>query len=249
MLFPGASLVGVASLLTNMAVATVYGQDKHWAAKLKAGKTSFDGSPGWHQALQELIDMNGAGCFQSGFTGTSTASVIALFAQGQGLMSVGLSSGKASVEAANPQFSFSHHPFPGGTAPNQTTSFLNINPAVSVNAHSDARSQAAAQTFVDFIARPKQNALFTQTTGSLSQYEFLEGNVPDHMAGDASVLAQHTYVVNPSQSWWNANVLLALQKRYRPDHGAALDRRRPERDGRCLEAGAREGSERVCDPY
>ena len=39
---------------------------------------------------------------------------------------------------------------------------------MSVNAHSSAENQAAAQTFVDFIARPQQNALFTKATGGLT---------------------------------------------------------------------------------
>ena len=62
---------GVEYLITDLAVATVYGKDKHWAGELRAGKVTFDGTPGWHQALQEFIDMNNAGCFQPGATGTT----------------------------------------------------------------------------------------------------------------------------------------------------------------------------------
>ena len=32
------------------------------------------------------------------------------------------------------------------------------------------------------------------------------------MSDDASVLKDHEYVMNPAQTWWNANVLLALQQ-------------------------------------
>jgi raffinose/stachyose/melibiose transport system substrate-binding protein len=209
----GASGAFVAGLITVMAVATVYGQDKQWAAALKAGKVTFDGSPGWHQALQQFIDMNSAGCFQPGFTGVPSGTVAAgQFAQGQGLVYPNTSNNKAVLDAASPQFSYSFHPFPGGTSANQATTFLSINAAVGINAHSGAQNQAAAQTFVDFIARPKQNALFARVQGSLTQYEFLKGQIPDFMPDFATVFEERDYVMNPPQSWWNPNVLLTLQQ-------------------------------------
>src|SRR5579871_709221 len=61
LLFGGGSAINVANLIVELAVATVYGKDAQWAGDLKAGKVSFDGTPGWHQALQEFIDMNSAG--------------------------------------------------------------------------------------------------------------------------------------------------------------------------------------------
>src|SRR5262249_12699701 len=85
--FAGQSKTRVAELILGLAVATVYGKDPHWAGKLRAGKVTFDGSRGWHQALQHLIDMNDAGCFQPGALGVPSGSASAgLFAQGEGLM-------------------------------------------------------------------------------------------------------------------------------------------------------------------
>ena len=42
--------------MTDLAVATVYGKDKHWPRELRAGTASFEGTSGWHQALQEFGD-------------------------------------------------------------------------------------------------------------------------------------------------------------------------------------------------
>jgi raffinose/stachyose/melibiose transport system substrate-binding protein len=210
----GGSMAAVSTLIADLAVATVYGKDKHWAGELRAGKVTFDGTPGWHQALQEVIDMNNAGCFQPGVTGTIPASANAQFAQGQGLMFATPTSEKAPIDAGNPQFTYSHHPFPGGTDPNQTRTFLSLggsSSSVGVNAHSSAQNQAAAQTFIDFIARPYQNALYAHTLGGLTQYEFLKGQIPAFMSDFATVFKQHRYVINPIVSWWNAKVLLALQ--------------------------------------
>lgn len=207
---PGAGTTSVQNLIVDLAVATLYGQDKQWAAKLKAGSVTFDGTPGWHEALQEFVQMNNAGCFEPGATGTTLQSVEAQFTQGQGLMLPSLSSNQGAIDAGNPKFTYSFYPFPGGTDANQTRTYLSLNTAVSVNAHSTAKSKAAAQTFVDFIARPKQNALFAQTTGGLTQYEFLKGQIPVFMSDYATVFKAREYVTNPSLSWWNANVTLAL---------------------------------------
>ncbi len=210
-LFAGGTAANTAALVTDLAVATLYAQDKQWTGELKAGKATFAGTPGWQQALQEFIDMNNAGCFQPGATGTSGASAEAEFAQGQGLMFVDFSTSMGSIVMNSPQFTYTFHPFPGGTDQNKTSTFLNFNLSVSVNAHSSPQNQAAAQTFIDFIARPKQNALYAQTTGGLTQYEFLKGQIPPFMSSFATVFAEHDYLVDPRASWWNANVLLTLE--------------------------------------
>jgi raffinose/stachyose/melibiose transport system substrate-binding protein len=201
----------ISRLVQGLAVAPVYGTDKEWTAELKAGKVSFDGTPGWHQALQELVDMYNAGCFELGFVGTTTASAAVRFAQGQALMFATTTSQKGLIDAGNPQFTYSSHPFPGATAPNQTTTFLNLNFSLSVNAHSSAQSQAAAETFVGFLARPKQTALYAQIGGGLTQYEFLKQEIPAFMSDFAPVFNEHQYVIIPEETWWNAGVLLALQ--------------------------------------
>ena len=122
------------------------------------------------------------------------------------------SSQKGIIDASEPQFTYSFHPFPGGTAANKTASFLNLNFSTSVNAHSSIQNQAAAQTFVDFLARPKQTALYAQIEGGLTPYELLKGQIPSFMSTLASDFKAHEYVVIPEQSWWNANVSQALQQ-------------------------------------
>ena len=211
-ILPGADSTSVKTLLTDLAVATVYGKDKQWAGEQRAGTVTFDGSSGWHQALQEFIDMNNTGCFQPGAAGTSATSAYALFAQGQGLMVSTTTDQKGLIDAAGPQFTYTAHPFPGGTGPNQTTTYLHTGLSLGVNAHSSAQAQAAAQTFIDFIARPKQNALYAQTVGGLTQYEFLKSQIPHFMSDFATVFKEHEYANQPTQAWWNANISLAFQQ-------------------------------------
>jgi raffinose/stachyose/melibiose transport system substrate-binding protein len=198
----GASPSTVSLTILGLAIPLVFGQGTHWTAALKAGTVSFDGTEGWRQALQELVDMNNAGCFEPGAAGTFASD--ALFAQGQGLMTEGVSSHKGVIDAAGPEFPYTFHPFPATTAPGQPQTYLHLGPALGVNAHSSAQNQAAAQTFVDFIARPAQDALFARITGGLTQFEFLKGQIPAFMSDFATIFKDHQYVVQPD--FGNANV-------------------------------------------
>jgi raffinose/stachyose/melibiose transport system substrate-binding protein len=205
-LIDGGDLGGVDAWETLSLVAPMYANDPHFTAEQKTGKTSFDGSPGWHQALQEIIQMNDAGCFEPGITGTSSVGARADFALGQGLMLPAISAMKAAIDVSNPPFSYSFRPFPNGSNSSKPETILNLSPSLSVNAHSDAQHQAAAQTFIDFLARPKQNALYAQIQGGLTQYGFLKGEIPSFMSSFGTVFKEHEYILNPSQNWWNASV-------------------------------------------
>jgi raffinose/stachyose/melibiose transport system substrate-binding protein len=204
----GGTKQNLTDLVDGLAVANVYGNDPHWNAQRKAGTVTFAGTPGWHTALQEIVDMYSAGCFEPGFLDVNPG---AEFAQGQGLMFSTDSNQKVAIDSASPQFHYSFWPFPGGASPGQTTTTLHLNGSLSVNAHSSAQNQAAAQAFIDFVARPKENALVAQTLGGLTQYEFLKQQLPSFMTALAPVFKQHAYVVDPTQSWWNADVLLTLE--------------------------------------
>jgi len=211
LVFPGGSPPDVAAVVLGLAVATVYGRDKHWASEQRRGTKTFGGSPGWHEAFQELVDMNGAGCFQPGATGTTRLAAFAQFAQGQALMVSALTASKGTIDAAGARFRYSHHPFPAaGADPHQIITLVNPGDSVGVNAHSSAQNQAAAQRFVDFIAQTQEDALYAETTGYVTQAQFLKRSFPPFMRDDSSELARSGYVLNPGYFWWNPNVVLAF---------------------------------------
>jgi raffinose/stachyose/melibiose transport system substrate-binding protein len=197
--------MAVAFLILGLAVATLYGHDKDWNSQLRAGTVSFDGTPGWHQALQEFIDMYNNACFQPGFTGDAVPTE---FAQGQALMNPVTSSLKPIDPAP---FSYSFYPFPGGTSPSQTRTFVNPMLGLSINAHASPQAQAAAQTFINFIAQPRQDALYAKTHGALTPFELLKGQVQPFMSPLAAPLKGHEWVLDPFVTWWNPNVLLTLE--------------------------------------
>jgi raffinose/stachyose/melibiose transport system substrate-binding protein len=199
----GASQTTVGFTILGLATPLVFGQGTHWTAALRGGTVSFDGTAGWRQALQEFVDMSNAGCFEPGAAGANGE---ALFAQGQGLMNEGSSSHKGAIDTFLPQFSYTFHPFPATTAPGQPLAFLELNPALGVNAHSSAQNQAAAQTFVDFVARPKQDALYARITGGLTQDEFLKGQIPAFTSDFGTIFKDHEYVVQPLLALGNPKV-------------------------------------------
>src|SRR5262249_52890546 len=83
---------------------------------------------------------------------------------------------------------------------------------LGINAHSPAANQAAARAFVDFVARPKQDALYAELTGGLTQYELLEDQLPQFMAPFEPVITGHRYVFAPQAAWWNPDTAQVLSQ-------------------------------------
>jgi raffinose/stachyose/melibiose transport system substrate-binding protein len=210
-ILPGTSKVDVTSLLTGMAVPLVYAKDKKFLSKQRAGKMTFAASAGWRKTLQEFVEMNSTGCFQQGAPGTSQNAAIARFQHGDGLMYPAITNMKGLIEGPTPQFSISHHLFPGGTKASETRTYLHLSLSPAVNVHASAEKQKAAQTFVDFFARPKQNALFAQIQGGMTQDQFRKRQVPPFMSSEASAVKNGAYVISPVETWWNAGVVDDMQ--------------------------------------
>src|SRR3954447_5116377 len=60
-------------MTVEIASSTVYGPDADWNKKRADKKTTFAKTKGWQQALQAVVDMNKAGCFQGGAAGAGFA--------------------------------------------------------------------------------------------------------------------------------------------------------------------------------
>jgi raffinose/stachyose/melibiose transport system substrate-binding protein len=198
-------------LIADIALTTVYAKDKRWTQKLRAGTVTFEGTSGWHEALQEIVDMNDAGCFQTGPAATTGPSGDAMFAQGQVLTYAMVTAHKGAIDASKPQFAYSQSPFPTArTDRRQTVAELHFPLGVSVNAHSSAPNQAAAQTFVDFLARADQDALFARIAGGLSEAQLRAGSFPGYLSNFVPLYKKGRYGINPIETWWNAAVGDAL---------------------------------------
>jgi len=197
-------------LIADIALTTVYANDKQWGKALRAGTVTFDGTPGWHQALQEIVDMNNDQCFQQGPAATTGPAGDALFAQGQTVTYAMNTSHKGAIDASDPQFAYSQSPFPTANDPSKTVVELHFPTGFSVNAHSSAQNRLAAQAFIDFIARPDQDGLFAHIAGGLSESQLRSGQFPAFLSGFLPLYRDGRYQINPIETWWNASVGNAL---------------------------------------
>jgi raffinose/stachyose/melibiose transport system substrate-binding protein len=194
----------------DIAIATVYAKDPNWEKEREAGKVTFNGTPGWHQAFQRFQEMNSAGCFQAGAAGTTNNSALQMFALGQGLMWFGITGQKAAIDASNPQFTYTFGPAPVADSTNVARDFYNPDVSFGVNAHAPQAEQQAAQQFIDFVARPKQQSLAMHILGDITQYEWLHSQLPDWMAPFKQALPLTTQPP-PLITWWNADVGTVLR--------------------------------------
>jgi len=197
-------------LVADIALTTVYAKDKTWGRKLREGKATFEGAPGWHQALAEIVRMNQAGCFQPGPAATTGPAGDSMFAQGQTLAYSMTTAHKGAIDAAKPAFTYTQRPFPAAERSAQNVVLLQLAPALSVNAHASKQSQAAAQQFVDFLARPAEGAVFARISGGLSEAQLRAAKFPGYLSSFLPLYTQGRYGINPIETWWNAAVGNAL---------------------------------------
>jgi len=207
-LLPGSSGSPVSTLIMQLATTTEYAQDPNFNSEMEDGKVTFAGSAGWQEALQEFIDMNSAGCFPAGSAGNNTTNVYNQFANGQGLMFSANSPLISTIHSLNPSLDFSFVPFPNGRTVADDRTMEYGATSFAINAKSSQTS--AAETFIDFFARPDQNRFWANTQGLMSQYDYQKGIVPSTLSAFATQIKGNKAIVAPVIKWWNPNVSTAI---------------------------------------
>jgi raffinose/stachyose/melibiose transport system substrate-binding protein len=207
-LLAGGTPADITALITGMASSTVFANDPKWISKRKQNAVTFAGTPGWRQALQQVIDMNTAGCFQPGAAGMTTPNHYAMFASGQGLMLGGISSQFPAIDVFGTNVNYSVSRYPATTRARDLRVTVGAGDSFAINSKSHVKE--AALTFVNFLARPKQNALWASVNGWITQDDLLKGRVPSRLSNLAPMLENGTTVLNPGAYYWNADVGQAL---------------------------------------
>jgi len=155
--------------ITAMALSAndVYARDPTWDAKRAAGKVTFQGTPGWHKALQRIIDMKNAGCYADGAAARSTPASQQDWGAGHIAGYAGPGNAIAGLTAVAPQYPAKMFPFPADKA-SDTHVVLAYGNALGVNAHSAPDVRKASLTFIDFIEREGQDRLLANKQGNPS---------------------------------------------------------------------------------
>jgi raffinose/stachyose/melibiose transport system substrate-binding protein len=188
----------------------VYAVDPQWDAKRAAHKVSFSTSPLWRKALQSVVDMKNASCFQPGATGTSRAQQYAMFAQGQAVMSIVSAGEVANVKVINPNIKLAWMNLPGETA---KTSVLVAPFSLTLGASATTSHPKEAQTFINFMAREQQSTLFAKVATSIAPLDAKKKILPPEMKGLLPYFASGRIVDRHDFQWPNTRV---YQEGYQP---------------------------------
>jgi raffinose/stachyose/melibiose transport system substrate-binding protein len=157
----------------------VYGPVPKWNQLRAAGKVSFATSPQWQKAVGRWITMNNAGCFSPDAANPSGVIGPQQFAAGQALTLGSVTSSVPSLLAINPNLHIGFYPFPADTAAKTVVSLNAVFP-LAVNAASPQKP--AAMQFIDFLARPNENALYAKIINSISALQLKVHYVPSYLA-------------------------------------------------------------------
>jgi raffinose/stachyose/melibiose transport system substrate-binding protein len=153
--------------LVGVAVSNwVYSKDPDWLEKRAAGQVSFASSPSFRTALQRVVDMKEADCFQKGADATAPGAMYALVANGEAVTVV--TGSATSITTANPEAELQYIAFPGDTAASALV------PGTSVNAISvmeSSRNKEAAMKFVDFLAQELHSKQWAKVSGNIAPYD------------------------------------------------------------------------------
>jgi raffinose/stachyose/melibiose transport system substrate-binding protein len=186
----------------------VDGPDPSWIDQRNEDKVTFADSKGWRTALQRVVDLKDAGCFDKGVAGTSRESATAAFASGKALMYPIIQPQLATVLAANPSFQWTVAPLPGD-GPDTTFLSTQVDPLVGINAKT--KNKPLADAFMDFVATPEESRAYNEAQHTVSPADFTAGELPDFMAPLAEYFKPGGHnVVGEPNDWKSASTNTTL---------------------------------------
>lgn len=158
----GSTALNTGILALELATSTVYGPDPNWNAQRAAGKVTFADTPGWAVALNAIVQMYKAGCFQPGAQSAGYDALTNGSARGQ-LFGFFAPSGAAhdiSV-ASGGHVNLVALPFP---APSGTT-YASVSSDVSVAGNAHTTSPKLVASFLAFLASPAGQKILSAGSG------------------------------------------------------------------------------------
>ena len=197
---------GQAAVILPLEIAanTVYANNPNWNAQRAAGQTTFAGTAGWEQALQDVVQMNKLGCFQPGAAGTSVPAAFQLVGSGQALMFVGPVDALGAIAPLAHGSTFAAFPLPGAT-PASTRAMITYSDALAVS--SSSSNKAAAIKFVNFVASAEEASLLAKMTGTVSLSEAQSGSLPAPLSAFAPFYKANRVVSYAPDGWTSGGPL------------------------------------------
>lgn len=204
----GAAAPNTGMLGMGLAAAPVYGEDPDWNEKRAAGEVTFADS-GWVTALENVVAMNDAGCFQDGAAGSGFDAITNGVVGGTALTGVVPGSAASSMNAAREGLGATAQAFPAPTG-NTTTLYASANYAWALHSKASDGAKASVQKFFAWLAEPEQAVQFAELYGMVPIVGADEGNLLEPYQPIAEFIMSGAYVGLPNAMWPNAGVYDAL---------------------------------------
>ncbi len=187
----------------------VYAENPQWDQDRTDKKTTFAGTSGWKDALQEIIDMKDKGCFQAGVEGGGFDAITNGMAQGTSVASFIPAPSVAQLASAAADQTFNVQAFPPVSSSDKPFGFASVNYALSIT--KNAKNAAAAQAFLDWLAQPENSKKFADVDGGLPVSGVADLDLSSTpYAPVADILNNGDYSGLPNSNWSNPGVYDAL---------------------------------------
>lgn len=205
---PGSAPGGAGLFLLEIAASSVYSQEPDWNQKRADNKTTFAGTQGWKDALQQIIDMNKAKCFQPGAEGGTFDQLAPLISSGNALMVPAPANQLSNLQKAATGQTISVTTIPGKSE-DKTRLFASPSDALAINAAT--KNKDAAIEFLKYWTDTQVATEFADGRGDAPISIVTTGEVPEKLAPIAPLLKdQKKYLPLANLSWPNAEVYTAL---------------------------------------
>ena len=149
-------------MTVELASSTVYGPDPEWDKKRTENKTTFAKTEGWHQALQAVVDMNKAGCFQDGAAGAGFADLTNASSSGKAFGFFAPSgAAKSIMDAAGGHVTLVALGAPSPADKN----YLTISSDIGLAGNAKTKSPKLVEDFIKFSVSPEEAKKFADGPG------------------------------------------------------------------------------------
>jgi raffinose/stachyose/melibiose transport system substrate-binding protein len=195
-------------LAAQLATSTVYGPNPNWNQDRTDGKTTFADTPGWQQALQSVVDLNNAGCFQDGAAGagfdaltngSSTGQFFGFFAPSGATKDIMDAAGGAVTLVAL-----------GMPAPQGTESLLTVSANQGLAGNAKTQSPKLVADFLKFSVSPEPAKAFAASQGSIPVGKINAADLLPQYKPVADQLVAEEYRPFAVDGWPNGQVYDAL---------------------------------------
>jgi raffinose/stachyose/melibiose transport system substrate-binding protein len=195
-------------MTVELASSTVYGPDPDWDKKRTDGKTTFAKTEGWKQALQAVVDMNKAGCFQDGAAGAGFADLTNAASSGKAFGFFAPSgAAKSIMDAAGGHVTLVAMGAPSPAKKN----YLTISSDIGLAGNAKTKSPKLVEDFIKFSVSPDEAKKFADAQGTIPiGGDINAADLLPQYKPVADQLSKKDYRTFAVDSWTNPQVYQAL---------------------------------------